>query len=239
MNITKKLMIAAGLFFQLSNLYTMNEALSVFQIAMPGGLQPNTLTYAQARDLAAKAGNTAEAQALALYTVQGGRNLNNKRLFPKGVNIDVAAELAANTAPALSSSAAAASVEANPAVKAQLERMIAANPKAEAIKDMPTGPAKNKELAKAAADKLYQAIEMLPREEQEDIHAMLDRQHPAGVAAASFSSNHNLGRLGNNNNNKNKKNNKSAKSKAKKGKKGQKAQSEKTTNGSGSGSANS
>ena len=95
MNITKKLMIAAGLFFQLSNLQAMTlemqNATRTFMQNMPSGymIQPKSLSRADAMRLSKAAGNTPEAQDLALYAIQGGANATNKQLFPNPSNANI------------------------------------------------------------------------------------------------------------------------------------------------------
>ncbi len=120
MNITKKLMLAAGLVFQLSgSLHAdeWSEAVNVF--GGVGKIKPQSMTYAQAKAKAAQAGNTKEAQAIAAYVSRESNSIT-KKAFKDGLSLVSSVESHINPAATnnaavdSSSSAAATSTQMNP-----------------------------------------------------------------------------------------------------------------------------
>ena len=119
MNITKKLMIAAGLFVQLSNLHAGDaEWLTAFN-AFGGAdkVKARSMDAGDARAKAKKAGNTPEMQAVGLY-VSKMQNMITKGMFPQG------AALLNQVAPALASAQAPAA----PAIKSAMAPAAQAAP---------------------------------------------------------------------------------------------------------------
>lgn len=235
MNITKKLMMAAGLFFQLSNLQAMTQnwtdAIQLFGGAR--NIQPGTLDARFAQKKAARLG-TPEAEAIAAY-MAGAKT-----------KLDVAAILAEANAPytdlmnQLPGSAAgmgsghfAQAIHSNPAMQAELQQAIETNPALARINEMPVGAEKRQAASDLAAHALSDAIDKMPASEQGQArhnacNIISGKQQSSSAAAATAysnsNSNKNLGRLSNNNPKS------SPKSTAKSAKMGQTAKTQYTTN---------
>lgn len=243
MNITKKLMMAAGLFFQLSNLQAMTQnwtdAIQLFGGAR--NIQPGTLDARFAQKKAARLG-TPEAQAIAAYMAGA---------TPK---LDVASILAEANAPytdlmnqlpgsvggngrgnSLVSNPAAVGMKKalrdNPAMAAELKEAILARPELAALEKMPAGHDKLQATSAAAAHALSDAIDKMPANEQNqarqaacDIISGSQLSSSSAAATAYSNSNKSLGRLSNNSPKS------SPKSSAKSAKMAQGAQAQKTAN---------
>ena len=184
MNITKKLMIAAGLFIQLSSLHAGDaEWLAAFN-AFGGAdkVKAKSMDSGDARAKAKKAGDTNEMQAVALF-VSKKQDAIVKSMFPKGTPLlnQVAPALAAANALAASAVAKSA-MDAYPAAAASPTKAVSS---------------KFVNLATQAAQSLENAIRVAPANEQAAVQDAVSEVllHSVGNAKRSSSSNHNLGRM--------------------------------------------
>jgi|GEM_PF-2993118 len=188
MNITKKLMLAAGLCFQLSNLHAManvnqvnmDKAKAVFT-----GVPAKSLNNVEVAKLVKQAGDTPEAHTLALHAIKGGANVTNKQRFPKAIP-GVNAQAVLQSAPAVSAAAAQAQQAAaqQAATVHQVAKMHAATAQAQPS----TASAQHNaalmseaeifQLAVNAGDEWFDALALLP----EDLrHAIINKVHTVAV----------------------------------------------------------